>query len=173
MIFHWRLGDGLHCVPRMFFKQQVITGLYGIFVSLEQQSVKIAFMKSPSNTWALKDRSLKEKAIIKRKPASYGSDFIMFSCCYFHHRLFYIPHLFFSLWSCILRSHLFRARNDFYDNFPEEWRTRMERELQLDRYRSGRIFLRLETFSPVELGWSIPNQEMPDRRSNRAWRVKK
>jgi len=81
----------------MFFKQQVITGLYGIFVSLEQQSVKIAFMKSPSNTWALKDRSLKEKAIIKRKPASYGSDFIMFSCCYFHHRLFYIPHLFFSL----------------------------------------------------------------------------
>lgn len=158
MIFHWRLWDCLNHVPRMFFKRQVITGLYGSFVSLEQQSVKIAFMKSPSNIWTLKDGSLKEKAIIKRKPASYGSDFIMFSCCYFHHRLFYIPHLFFSLWSCFLRSHLFRAHNDFYDNFPEKWRTWMQRELQLDRYISRRIFLRLETFSHVELRWSIPNQ---------------
>lgn len=116
----------------MFFKHQVITGLYSSFVSLEHQRVKIAFMNSPSNIWALKDGSLKEKAIIKRKPASYGSDFIMFSCCYFHHGLFYIPHLFFfPSWSCILRSHLFGAHNDFYDNFPEKWRTWLQRELQV------------------------------------------
>lgn len=55
--------------PRMFFKYCVVTGLCGSFVSLEQQSVKIGFMKSPLNIWTLKDRSLKEKAIIRRKPA--------------------------------------------------------------------------------------------------------
>lgn len=53
----------------MFLKHHVITGLCDSFVSLEQQSVKIAFMKSLLNIWTLKDGSLKEKAIIKRKPA--------------------------------------------------------------------------------------------------------
>lgn len=68
-LFHHSLTDCSNHEPRMFFKYCVVTGLCGSFVSLEQQSVKIGFMKSPLNIWTLKDRSLKEKAIIRRKPA--------------------------------------------------------------------------------------------------------
>lgn len=117
-----------------------------------QNSVKIAFPKSPPNLCTLEDRSLEEKAIIKRKPASEGSDFIMFPCCYFHHRLFSIPLFFFSFFSsfpssCCLRSHLLGAHNDFYDNCAEEGSTGMQRELQWDRFVSGGTFLHPEAFS--------------------------
>lgn len=48
----------------------------------------------------------------------------------------------------------------------------MQKEPQADRYLLGRILLHLETFSHDELRWSVPNQEMPDLRFNRAQRVK-
>lgn len=154
--------------PRMFWEPRLVTAPCSSFVSLEQLGVKIAFPKSAPKICALKDGPLKEKAIIKKKPASYGPDFIMFSCCYFHHRLFYIPH-FFSFFfsppsSCSLRSHLFGAHNDFYDNFAEKGSTWMQRELQWDRNVSGGTSLLPETFSQVQLRCSA-DQEKPDLRS--------
>lgn len=69
--------------PRMFFQP---LGYHSLAPS-EQQRVKIVSPKSPPNLCTLR----KEKAIIKGKAASNGSDLIIFPCWYFHHRLFYIP----------------------------------------------------------------------------------
>lgn len=94
--------------PRMFFQP---LGYHSLAPS-EQQRVKIVSPKSPPNLCTLR----KEKAIIKGKAASNGSDLIIFPCWYFHHRLFYIPPpLFFFAppSSCSFRSHLLGAPNGF------------------------------------------------------------